>query len=138
MAAAPRSQSQSSAANHPPNRRDLLAMLRDEGVTVRLADDLNAAEKRSRSQSRGQQLQHRRRQSTNRILMVAPSAFEANIQAAADNHFMAGTDTVADSDDAARRRVLREYAGLVRVLTHDVGLEARWSVVAPNLNSIDP
>ena len=105
----------------PPTRRDLLAMLRDEGVRVRLADDLDAAEKQ---QSRGQQLQHRRRQSTNRILMVAPSAFEANIQAAADNYFLAGTDTVADSDDAARRRVLREYAGLVRVLSRDVGVEA--------------
>ena len=107
-----------------PTRRDLLAMLRDEGVRVRLADNLNAAEKQSYSQSRGQQLQRPRRQSTNRILMVAPSAFEANIQAAADNHFMAGADAVAHSDDAARRRVLREYAGLVRVLTRDVGLEA--------------
>lgn len=69
-------------------------------------------------------------QSSNHLLMVAPTAFERNELAAQDNFFMAASDTtnaaaaaaeVAGSDaasaDALRRAVLGEFASLYTLLT---------------------
>mmetsp|Transcript_39096 Transcript_39096/g.63357 ORF Transcript_39096/g.63357 Transcript_39096/m.63357 type:complete len:373 (+) Transcript_39096:105-1223(+) len=52
-------------------------------------------------------------QSTNHVLMVAPTAFESNIAAAVDNHFMAGsTDGIAASGAELQRKVLQEFSVL--------------------------
>ena len=106
-----------------PPRLELFKTLREmsgDNLRVHLARDVNASVEAAAAAS-GPAVS-RRRQSTNAILMVAPSAFESNIQAAADNHFMIGAHRI-DSNVAARRRVLAEYAGLVQLLTEVVGLE---------------
>jgi hypothetical protein len=60
-------------------------------------------------------------QSTNEVLMVAPTAFEFNEVCAEDNHFMS---FVSKADkEAARERVLREYSGLHKMLVDEVGLK---------------
>ena len=60
-------------------------------------------------------------QSTNEVLMVAPTAFEFNALCAEDNHFMS---FVAKEDkDSARARVLSEYSGLYKMLVNEVGLK---------------
>lgn len=69
-------------------------------------------------------------QSSNHLLMVAPTAFERNELAAQDNFFMAAPDTTnaaaaaaevtgsdAASADALRRAVLGEFASLYTLLT---------------------
>lgn len=64
-------------------------------------------------------MQHGKRQSTNEVLMVAPTAFGFNEQTAQDNSFMhasrEGGSTDAGSD--VTHHVLREFAGLYRELT---------------------
>jgi len=53
-------------------------------------------------------------QSTNEVLMVAPSCFASNAQAAEDNAFMASV--AAEQQASVRASVLREHAGLASVL----------------------
>jgi hypothetical protein len=66
------------------------------------------------------------RQSTNEVLMMAPTAFASNEQAAQDNFFMAGAQGAAvPSVDALRAQVLDEYMGLYRVLTDHAGVKVR-------------
>ena len=60
-------------------------------------------------------------QSTNEVLMVSPTAFEFNSSAAEDNHFM--TVVKENEKHQARATVLDEFAGLHRMLAHDVGLK---------------
>lgn len=59
------------------------------------------------------------RQSTNEVLMVAPTAFEFNDQTAQDNSFMHSSagGQVASADSKIARRVLREFAGLYHELS---------------------
>ena len=55
------------------------------------------------------------RQSTNEVLMVAPTAFGFNAETAEDNSFMHSSTDATQEDNAAlphRRQVLREFAGL--------------------------
>jgi len=64
------------------------------------------------------------RQSTNEVLMMAPTAFASNEQAAQDNFFMAGAQGAAvPSVDDLRSQVLHEYMGLYRVLTDHAGVK---------------
>lgn len=51
-------------------------------------------------------------QSTNHVLACAPTAFEFNRSAAADNHFMTEADLAVVDQPSLRRRVLTEFAGL--------------------------
>lgn len=63
------------------------------------------------------------RQSTNHVLMVAPTAFGFNDQAAQDNHFMHASTGSSEADSGAHTRtVLREFAGLHHQLT-EVGTD---------------
>ena len=67
-------------------------------------------------------------QSTNEVLMVAPTAFRYNEECAEDNHFMVGPDTpvaagpATDAPPTLRAAVLQEYAGLYDMLANEVGL----------------
>ena len=64
------------------------------------------------------------RQSTNEVLMVAPTAFGFNAQAAQDNTFMQSTDASIDSaaGHEVTHAVLREFAGLHRELADVAGV----------------
>eukprot|EP00227_Mantoniella_beaufortii_P003318 CAMPEP_0197618406 /NCGR_PEP_ID=MMETSP1326-20131121/61520_1 /TAXON_ID=1155430 /ORGANISM="Genus nov. species nov., Strain RCC2288" /LENGTH=517 /DNA_ID=CAMNT_0043187305 /DNA_START=64 /DNA_END=1617 /DNA_ORIENTATION=- len=143
---------------------EFLEMMHSLGVEVRLAADLAAAEKApARNVHVGPPAKivfgvfplpppRGRVQSTNEILMMAPTAFEANLQAAVDNHFMAaaaqvkkgkeaeGEPAPAVEDDslnkAARRKVLAEYAGLIQMLTREVG--ARVHLFSHSLQHATP
>lgn len=61
------------------------------------------------------------RQSTNEVLMVAPTAFGFNEQAAQDNSFMHAAAKPGEGSGLTRE-VLREFAGLHRALT-DKGVQ---------------
>lgn len=59
------------------------------------------------------------RQSTNEVLMVAPTAFGFNEEAAQDNTFMHGdvSDDSQSDPRGVRATVLQEFAGLHRELS---------------------
>jgi hypothetical protein len=61
-------------------------------------------------------------QSTNHVLMVAPTAFGFNEQAAQDNSFMHSSEGAHEGSQLTRT-VLQEYAGLYRALTEGAGVE---------------
>eukprot|EP00242_Pyramimonas_sp_CCMP2087_P001000 CAMPEP_0198232004 /NCGR_PEP_ID=MMETSP1445-20131203/115499_1 /TAXON_ID=36898 /ORGANISM="Pyramimonas sp., Strain CCMP2087" /LENGTH=494 /DNA_ID=CAMNT_0043912651 /DNA_START=119 /DNA_END=1603 /DNA_ORIENTATION=+ len=64
------------------------------------------------------------KQSTNEVLMMAPTAFQSNMQAAQDNYFMAGAKgQTFSTNEAVRSKVLEEYRGLYHVLTQEAGLK---------------
>ena len=76
------------------------------------------------------------RQSTNHVLMVAPTAFGFNAQAAQDNSFMHGAPgTGADSpaSPGVTATVLREFAGLHHELTEV--RSGRIEIISKSLNS---
>ncbi|KAL6778292.1 hypothetical protein ACKKBG_A17635 [Auxenochlorella protothecoides x Auxenochlorella symbiontica] len=63
------------------------------------------------------------RQSTNEVLMVAPTAFGFNEQAAQDNTFMhTGAGAASDAGPSVTHRVVREFAGLHRELADVAGV----------------
>jgi hypothetical protein len=68
-------------------------------------------------------------QSTNEVLMVAPTAFGFNEQSAADNHFMHAAEV--GEGEALTRQVAHEFAGLHNTLTemHGALLAASVTVV---------
>jgi hypothetical protein len=64
------------------------------------------------------------RQSTNRVLMVAPTAFGFNPQAAQDNSFMHDAAEAGHGGASVlTRQVLREYSGLYRALADGAGVD---------------
>lgn len=77
------------------------------GLSVRVAADLRLVEAA---------LPSSRPQSTNCLLMVAPTAFSFNAEAAVDNAFMAGSAGEEGGAAGVRSAVLREHAGLVATL----------------------
>eukprot|EP00899_Mesostigma_viride_P013987 jgi/Mesvir1/2258/Mv19306-RA.1 len=93
---------------------DLLRFLNDEGVRVHLAPD-------SKFFSSGKPLVSEVRQSTNEVLMLAPTAFESNSLTAQDNAFMNTKLNLARQ--ALRQKVLGEYAGLYEVLSERFGVQ---------------
>jgi hypothetical protein len=62
-----------------------------------------------------------KQQSTNEVLMVSPTAFTFNADAAADNAFMNSSEDNA----SIRRQVLKEYANLYGVLADQAGVTIR-------------
>lgn len=56
-------------------------------------------------------------QSTNHVLACAPTAFQFNSSAAADNHFMTDEDRAVAHQPSLRRQVLTEFARLHEKLT---------------------
>lgn len=67
------------------------------------------------------------RQSTDQVLMVSPTSFGFNAEAAADNAFMHECVGKDGEDDAiaVRNRALMEHAGLVQVLREHAGMRVR-------------
>lgn len=57
-------------------------------------------------------------QSTNSVLMISPTAFGYNEEAAADNKFMS-----ASNESSVGARVLSEFANLYQILTEEAGLQ---------------
>jgi hypothetical protein len=88
----------------------LRRLLKREGVGVAHVPDIQLAALGAfnsvRARARGV------RQSTNEVLMVAPTAFGFNQQAAQDNHFMHSSAKGMPDAESVTRRVLREFAGL--------------------------
>jgi len=99
------------------NSVDLLKYLNSMGIRTQL--DANA---KTLQASRASTFT---KQSTNEILMVAPTGFESNMQAAEDNFFMAGAKEggLDATQPSIRRKVLEEYQGLYKVLSEDAGLK---------------
>lgn len=95
-------------------------LLKREGIRTALVPDLAAVPKYNSCQA----VQRGLRQNTNEILMVAPTAFGFNSEAAEDNYFM--HDTLNGGKGTApgtevTNRVLQEFSGLYRELT-EVGV----------------
>ncbi|KAG2502170.1 hypothetical protein HYH03_000657 [Edaphochlamys debaryana] len=63
------------------------------------------------------------RQSSNEVLMVAPTAFGFNEQAAQDNSFMHAAAKPGEGGNELTRQVLREFAGLHHALTQVAGVK---------------
>eukprot|EP00898_Chlorokybus_atmophyticus_P001324 jgi/Chlat1/2192/Chrsp17S02756 len=96
---------------------DLIRYLRKNGFKVIMEPDEDALG--ARAENRAPVFEAR--QSTNQVLMVAPTAFQSNEQAAQDNYYM--DTSVGFSRIELRRRVLAEYAQLHHVLTEDAGVQ---------------
>lgn len=90
-------------------------LLKRENIRVCAVPDVASAAKHNSAKA----MQQGKRQSTNEVLMVAPTAFGFNEQTAQDNSFMHasrdGGSTHAGSD--VTHHVLREFSGLYRELT---------------------
>lgn len=77
-----------------------------------------------------------RAQSTSEVLMVSPTAFGFNAQAAADNHFVAADGATA-GDLEVRALVAAEHAELVRVLREEIGATVHLFDHAPEHGTPD-
>lgn len=103
---------------------DLLRFLRGHGIFVRQVVDVRAAAAAIATHdtlaaaAAGLPI----RQSTNEVLMVAPTAFVFNQQAAQDNSFM-NTETGGTVTGTVTRQVLHEFADLYHVLTEVAGVK---------------
>lgn len=103
---------------------DLLRFLRGHGMHVRQVADVRAAaaalaaHDAEAAAAAGLPI----RQSTNEVLMVAPTAFVFNQEAAQDNSFM-NTTTGESLSEGVTRQVLREFASLYDVLTEVAGVK---------------
>lgn len=97
---------------------DLLRYLNQENIQVALVPDVSTAEEHNSHRAVTSGL----RQSTNEVLMVAPTAFGFNEQAAQDNSFMRAAEA-AGSGSALAQEVLKEYAGLYHMLADVYGVK---------------
>jgi hypothetical protein len=100
---------------------DFVRFLRGHGVSLRHVPDVRAAVEPSATSQGGAEA----RQSTNEVLMVAPTAFVYNHEAAQDNTFMNATNTATGESLGASvtRRVLHEFSELYDVLTERAGVK---------------
>jgi hypothetical protein len=106
---------------------DLHRFLRAGGLRVAHVPDVPAAAARATNSARAAASARHARQSTNEVLMVAPTAFVFNAQAAADNTFMhsaagGGSDEESQQVEPVTRRVLREFAALHHELSEVAGV----------------
>jgi hypothetical protein len=107
---------------------DLLRLLHREGVRVCHVPDVALALNGSYNSTVGMLAAKAARQSTNEVLMVAPTAFGFNEQTAADNTFMHSSgktgskSNVAGKTETVTQTVLREFAGLHHVLAEQAGV----------------
>jgi len=114
----------------------LATALRRAGVRVSHAHDVGAAAaaalNSARAAARGA------RQSTNEVLMVAPTSFGFNAQAAQDNFFM---HAHAEGPGGAAKKLpdaaLAEFAGLHRALTDGAGVRVTLFEHAPHHDTPD-
>jgi len=123
----------------------LATALRRAGVRVSHAHDVGAAAaaalNSARAAARGV------RQSTNEVLMVAPTAFGFNAQAAEDNFFMhanpggsgagPGANGASSSPPLLPAAALAEFAGLHRALTDGAGVRVTLFEHAPEHGTPD-
>ena len=103
---------------------DLIRFLRGHGIHIRQVVDVQAAASAitSHDSYAAAAAGISTHQSTNEVLMVAPTAFVFNQQAAEDNAFM-NTETGALIEGSVTRQVLKEFAGLYHVLTEVAGVK---------------
>ncbi|MEW5308120.1 MAG: hypothetical protein WDW38_000101 [Sanguina aurantia] len=99
---------------------DLVSYVHQQEILSVLVPDVEAAEVEAMTAVRGASLGVR--QSTNTILMVSPTAFGFNEQAAQDNSFM-HVASAPGAGSELTRTVLREYAGLHHALTEVAGVQ---------------
>ena len=112
----------------------LTTALRDAGVRVSHAHDVSLAARSATNSARAAALGGAR-QSTNTVLMVSPTAFGFNAQAAEDNYFMhanPGPGVMEDGykatkggfeEESLSSKALREFAGLHKALTDGAGVD---------------
>lgn len=100
----------------------LLPYLRAAGVPV-VEAELEEFERLSAKQERDERTAHP--QSTNRVLMVAPTAFGFNAEAAADNYFM--SDAEGSAAEAVTQRAMREHHALWQALCEAGVNVSLWS-----------
>ncbi|KIY97987.1 hypothetical protein MNEG_9977 [Monoraphidium neglectum] len=100
--------------------------LHAQGLRVSLVPDVAAAAAAGGSEGVGNAVHAVRSglspQSTNHVLMVAPTAFGFNEQAAQDNAFMHASTKAQEGGNPLTNQVLREFAGLHRQLTDWAGV----------------
>ncbi|KAI8464479.1 MAG: Amidinotransferase-domain-containing protein [Monoraphidium minutum] len=100
--------------------------LRSQALSVALVPDVPAASAAGAGKAAGNAARvaagGASPQSTNHVLMVAPTAFGFNEQAAQDNSFMHKGEAAAEGGSALTRQVLREFGGLYRALTEGAGV----------------
>jgi len=103
---------------------DLYRMLKREGVRVVHVPDVQAAKHALHNSARAA-ASRGPRQSSNEVLMVAPTAFGFNSQAAQDNTFMHSTvgGEAAPPASQVTAQVLKEFAGLHRELSEVAGVK---------------
>mmetsp|Transcript_25245 Transcript_25245/g.54866 ORF Transcript_25245/g.54866 Transcript_25245/m.54866 type:complete len:494 (-) Transcript_25245:950-2431(-) len=99
---------------------DLLTYLNKHHTRVALLPDLAASSALQSTAVTG--ASRGVRQSTNEVLMVAPTAFGFNEQAAQDNSFMHAAQKPGEGNSLTRQ-VLAEYAGLYHQLTEVQGVK---------------
>eukprot|EP00803_Ostreobium_quekettii_P000695 evm.model.scf_906EXC.1 EVM.evm.TU.scf_906EXC.1 scf_906EXC:3950-9498(-) len=108
---------------------DLMKYVQGSGLSMFLAGDLHGVlNAGSVFKSNGYAAACKgSRQSTNHILMVAPTAFGFNQQAAEDNTFMAqdGGQALLNGDNVnvVTETILKEFSGLYNVLTERAGMK---------------
>ncbi|KXZ48175.1 hypothetical protein GPECTOR_30g271 [Gonium pectorale] len=100
---------------------DLISWLRSQRQRVALVPDVGAAGLAAATPVVG--ASKGVRQSSNEVLMVAPTAFGFNEQAAQDNSFMHAAAKPGEGGNALTRQVLREFAGLHHALTQVAGVK---------------
>ena len=113
----------------------LTSALRDAGVRVSHAHDVSLAAASATNSARAA-AKGGARQSTNTVLMVSPTSFGFNAQAAEDNYFMHANPGPGVTEDGSKSdppgfsggeslssKALREFAGLHRALTDGAGVD---------------
>ena len=113
----------------------LTSALRDAGVRVSHAHDVSLAAASATNSARAA-AKGGARQSTNTVLMVSPTSFGFNAQAAEDNYFMhanPGPGVMEDgsksdapgftTEESLSSKALKEFAGLHRALTDGAGVD---------------
>lgn len=96
---------------------DMHRFLRGHGLHVVHVPDVLAATASASRQLNSLRSHHNLKQSTNEVLMVAPTAFVFNEQAAQDNTFMA-----AETGNPVTAAVLREFSALHHELSEVAGV----------------
>lgn len=104
---------------------DFFRFLRGHGLTLRQVPDVRAAAASVQAAAVDESSTYQVKQSTNEVLMVAPTAFVFNHEAAQDNTFMNATNTNTGENISASvtRKVLREFSELYECLTERAGLK---------------
>lgn len=104
---------------------DLIRFLRGHGVALRHVPDVRAAAASLKEHFKTEASLSTVKQSSNEVLMVAPTAFVFNHEAAEDNTFMNAINTVTGDQMSPNvtRQVLREFSELYDVLTERAGVK---------------